>query len=185
MNDRAGDNPVRVRPMALADIPQVLAVDRISFTLPWSESAYRFELNENELSWLWVAEEEPAEGTRRITGIIVLWLIVDEAHIATIAVHPDYRGRGIGRALLVEALVKAIQQGASTATLEVRESNLAAQHLYRRFGFEVVGRRPRYYRDNQEDALIMTVSRLDEPYLRWLESGASTPAGGTKEGSAG
>lgn len=176
MSEQAGPSPVRVRPMVLEDIPQVLAVDRESFTLPWTESAYRFELNENALSHLWVAEELPASEPERIVGVIVLWMILDEGHIATIAVHPDYRGRGIGRSLLVTALIKAIQEGAVTGTLEVRSGNQAAQHLYRRFGFEIVGRRPHYYRDNQEDALIMTVPDLDQRYLAWLKNGAGAQA---------
>jgi ribosomal-protein-alanine N-acetyltransferase len=105
--------------------------------------------------------------------MIVVWRILDEAHVATIAVDPEYRGRGIGRRLLVQGLKSAIQNGSRIATLEVRASNITAQNLYRSFSFEVVGRRQRYYRDNNEDALIMTVSNLGEEYLRWLESVAS------------
>jgi ribosomal-protein-alanine N-acetyltransferase len=98
-------------------------------------------------------------------------MILDEAHIATIAVHPDFRGQGTGGRLLATALAEAIRRRASLATLEVRAGNLAAQQLYHRFHFETAGIRPRYYRDNHEDALIMTVSGLDDSYLHWLESG--------------
>ena len=101
--------------------------------------------------------------------MIVLWMILDEGHIATIAVHPDYRGRGIGQHLLVTAIIAAIQKGAQSATLEVRANNLIAQQLYRRFGFVVVGNRPHYYRDNNEDALIMTLNGLNPVYLKWLQ----------------
>jgi ribosomal-protein-alanine N-acetyltransferase len=95
-------------------------------------------------------------------------VIVDEAHIGSLAVHPDYRRLGIARALLVRSLAAAAGRGATQATLEVRRSNLAAQALYRRFGFEVVGMRPRYYRDNQEDALLMTAVQYDPARLQEL-----------------
>jgi ribosomal-protein-alanine N-acetyltransferase len=106
-----------------------------------------------------------------VVGVIVVWLIEDEAHIATISIHPDYRGQGISRELLAAALLESIRQGTVLATLEVRANNLIAQALYRKFRFDVAGRRARYYRDNQEDALIMTVVGLDENYARWLSSG--------------
>jgi ribosomal-protein-alanine N-acetyltransferase len=161
-----------IRPMTQDDLEQVLAIDRMSFSLPWPASAYNYELKENQFSLLWVAEASPPEGSPHIAGMVVVWLVLDEAHIATIAVRPDYRGRGIGQQLLVVALKGAIRSGSKAATLEVRAHNYIAQRLYRRFGFKVMGNRPRYYRDNNEDALIMTVSKLDDRYLRWLESGA-------------
>ncbi len=92
--------------------------------------------------------------------MIVVWLIVDEAHIATIAVHPDFRRRGIARELMVTAIRECITHGAVSATLEVRQHNLGAITLYRQLGFEAVGRRPRYYQDTHEDAIIMTVADL-------------------------
>jgi ribosomal-protein-alanine N-acetyltransferase len=141
----------------------------MSFSMPWPVSAYNYELNENPLSLLWVAETGSPDHDRRIVGLVVIWLILDEAHIATIAVHPDYRGQGIARRLVRVALKEAILKGMGEATLEVRANNLAAQNLYRRFGFEIVGQRPRYYRDNNEDAIIMTVSNLGQAYLDWLE----------------
>ena len=163
--------PIHIRPMRLEDIPQVQAIDQVSFTLPWPKSAYYYELNENPNSFLFVAEEQQPGGEASVVGLVVVWMILDEAHIATIAVHPDFRGQGTGGRLLVAALVEAIRRRASLATLEVRAGNLVAQQLYRRFHFETAGSRPRYYRDNYEDALIMTVSGLDESYLHWLESG--------------
>jgi len=168
MTDSQAHGAITIREMRLADLTQVKEIDDLSFALPWPESAYRFEINDNPGSFLWVAEIELP--SRRIVGFIVVWLILDEAHIATIAVHPDFRGRGIGAQLLAHALQAAIQQGEKQATLEVRASNLVAQQLYRRFHFEVVGSRPRYYRDNQEDALIMTVGELNEHYRAWLDS---------------
>jgi ribosomal-protein-alanine N-acetyltransferase len=154
--------------MSAGDLDQVQAIDQLSFSLPWPASAFRYELMDNPNSLLWVAES--ANPYPRILGMVVIWLILDEAHIATIAVHPDYRGHGIGARLLLIALLEAIQNGASTATLEVRNGNFNAQELYRRFRFEIAGRRPRYYRDNNEDALLMTVD-LNRPYMEWLERG--------------
>jgi ribosomal-protein-alanine N-acetyltransferase len=118
---------------------------------------------------LWVAEVGDGEKSSTIIGLIVVWLILEEAHIATIAVHPDYRGLGIGKKLLAVALRESIRRGAGEAMLEVRAHNLTAQAMYRLFGFEVVSRRPHYYRDNNEDALLMNVYHLDGNYLEKLE----------------
>jgi len=156
-----------IRPMRLEDVPRVHAIDTLSFRLPWPDRSYRFELVENPSSELWVAEVQQAERFE-VVGMIVLWVIVDEAHIGSLAVHPDYRRQGIAQALLVRSLQAAAWRGATQATLEVRRSNLAAQALYRRFGFEVVGIRPRYYRDNQEDALLMTAVNYDPAALQQL-----------------
>lgn len=160
-----------IRPMALDDLEQVQAIDRLSFSLPWPLSSYRFELLNNPASLLWVAEIGGSQVERHVVGSIVVWLILDEAHIATLAVHPDYRRKGISRALLAVALQESIRKGARRCTLEVRAGNAIAQALYRQFGFEVVGIRHRYYRDNEEDALIMAVNDLGPEYLEWLESG--------------
>ncbi|MBN1147711.1 MAG: ribosomal protein S18-alanine N-acetyltransferase [Anaerolineales bacterium] len=156
---------ISIRTMQPEDLEQVLAIDRVSFSMPWPASAYKYELNENPLSLLWVAETNPLIGEGQIVGMIVVWLIVDEAHIATIAVRPEYRGQGIARSLLTTALRTTLRQGYHKATLEVRANNIAAQRLYRSFGFEIVGHRPRYYRDNNEDAIIMTASKLNPAQL--------------------
>ena len=92
--------------------------------------------------------------------MLVLWMIVDEAHIATLATHPEARRQGVAKQLLVKALETAYAEGARTALLEVRAGNEAAQSMYRKFGFEEVGRRERYYKDNHEDAVLMTLDRL-------------------------
>jgi ribosomal-protein-alanine N-acetyltransferase len=149
------------RPMQLEDVEQVHAIDVMSFSVPWPASSYRFELQENPASLLWVAEAMVPEGKPDVIGMIVVWLILDEAHIATIAVHPDYRGRGIGGEILTVALRESARKGAKKATLEVRAGNEIARKLYGSFGFQVVGQRSRYYQDNNEDALIMSVSDLD------------------------
>jgi ribosomal-protein-alanine N-acetyltransferase len=161
--------------MQLDDIDQVLLIDRLSFSLPWPASAFRHELVHNPSSLLWVAELDLTNGSPCVAGAVVVWMILDEAHIATLAVHPDYRRRGISQQLLVTVLHQAVERGAVLATLEVRANNLAAQNLYKKFDFEIVGRRPQYYQDNFEDALIMTVdfnqhSSSKLSYLKWLDT---------------
>lgn len=150
---------VAVRPMTLVDLPTVLEIDRLSFALPWPERSYRFELSENPAAHLLVAETG-RENHRSVVGYVGFWLIVDEAHISTIAVDPRWRGQGIGELMLGRMLAAARKLGAEMATLEVRASNEAAINLYRKFGFQVVGRRTAYYRDNEEDALLMTLADL-------------------------
>jgi ribosomal-protein-alanine N-acetyltransferase len=161
--------------MELDDIAQVQAIDRLSFSIPWPVTSYRFELLENPGSVLWVAEH-CLEGETKIVGMIVVWLILDEAHIATIAVHPEFRGQGIGRELLAQALREAIERGAVESMLEVRANNLVAQEIYKDFGYKVVGHRSHYYRDNLEDAVLMSVRNLDRSYLAWLKDGKWKPA---------
>ena len=169
---------LNIRPMQLDDLGQVTAIDCQSFTLPWPESAYRYELIENQSSFLRVAEIDLADERPLIVGVAVVWMIIDEAHIATIAVHPDFRGQGIASQLMVNILREAVRLGARLATLEVREHNTAAHRLYQHFGFKILGRRLRYYSDNQEDALIMTVGGLDEAYIDWLEYGGRAGSAG-------
>ncbi len=153
---------VTIRPMQVEDLEAVLAIDRQSFSLPWPESAYRYELLQNSASLCLVAEMEAMEGSRQVVGMVVVWIIMDEAHIATLAVHPSYRRLGIGTYLLKEALEGSVKRGARHAMLEVRASNVIAQTMYQRFGFKVVFRRPKYYRDNNEDALLMNLENLEE-----------------------
>jgi len=156
-----------IRPMQLGDLQQVFEIDRLSFSLPWSARSYIYELEENPDSMLWVAEIGLMNGEKRVIGCIVVWLILDEAHVATISVHPDYRGLGISRGLVQAGLSAALERGCRSATLEVRTGNKIAQALYHAFGFEVVGVRPRYYRDNDEDALIMTLNELGKARQAW------------------
>jgi len=154
--------------MQLEDVPRVHEIDTLSFTLPWPEKSYVFELVENPTTLALVAESITADSKPLVIGMDVVWIVVDEAHIATIAIHPDFRGFGFGKKLLAESLRQAIQRGAVLATLEVRENNLLAQQLYTNFGFKIVGRRLHYYKDNNEDAVLMTVDNLGIPYLNWL-----------------
>lgn len=162
-----------LRPMTVADISQVYALDVVSFSLPWTERSYRYEVEENPHSRPWVVEDT-GSSPARVVGMMVVWLILDEAHIATIAVHPEYRRRGIGQRMLANALLEAQKEGAALAYLEVRQGNLGAQALYRRFGFAVDGIRPRYYVDNGEDAVLMSLRPLDAQALTGLLKAAET-----------
>ena len=147
---------IMIRKMTLEDIEQVIAIDRVSFSLPWPERSFRFELTDNPASRCWVAEVDG-----KLVGMIVAWLIVDEVHVATIATHPDFRRQGIAKNLLSHALQHLSTEGAQSSFLEVRASNVAAQEMYRKFGYEESGVRRRYYRDNDEDAILMTLESLD------------------------
>lgn len=138
--------------MVEADVPAVHEIDLLAFTLPWPERSFRFEVTSNPVSRCWVAEVDG-----RVAGMAVVWMIVDEAHVATIATHPDFRRQGIGGKLLTHALRSAISEGAVRSLLEVRASNEAAQSMYLRFGYVEDGRRPRYYKDNNEDAILMSL----------------------------
>ncbi|WP_409291110.1 ribosomal protein S18-alanine N-acetyltransferase [Peribacillus sp. SCS-37] len=140
------------RRMIPEDIEQVLAVEHQSFTLPWSREAFENELMNNKYALYLVLEDEG-----RVIGYCGTWLVLDEAHITNIAILPEYRGRSLGEALLVKMMQTVMQMGAISITLEVRVSNVPAQSLYRKLGFQNGGIRKRYYTDNYEDALVMWV----------------------------
>ena len=165
---------LRFRRMMLEDVEQVYAIDVLSFPLPWSERSYRYELTENKNSRNWVAEVLDGRGRVQVVGMIVVWLILDEAHVATIAIRPEFRRMHIGQRLLALALEDAVQNGATQAYLEVRRSNLAAQTMYLRFGFVVNGVRPRYYLDNGEDALLMMLTPIQIETFRQFD-GTKSP----------
>jgi len=99
--------------------------------------------------------------------MLVAWFLVDEAHIATVATHPDLRRQGIAKKLLAYALQHMKSEGAASSFLEVRAGNTAAQEMYRKFGYQVAGRRKRYYKDNGEDAILMSLESLN---IRMFES---------------
>jgi ribosomal-protein-alanine N-acetyltransferase len=152
---------LRIRPMTVVDLPAVQLIERASFSTPWPPQAYRQELETNRLAHYLVAtlaDEIVAYG-----GV---WLMVDEAHITTFAVHPRFRRRRIGERLLLALMDLSVDRHAREATLEVRLSNLAARRLYEKYGFRPVGIRPRYYSDNGEDALIMTTEPLASAQMR-------------------
>lgn len=181
-----------VEPMRQEDVPEVSEVDRLCFTNPWPQSAYRRELRKPDSNFYIVLrdkrddeaaphrpnghERRPRRGfltlpwrnnepERRdpIIGFAGMWLMFDEAHITTIGVHPDYRGQSLGELLMVHLIVEAVSRGAEMVTLEVRVSNEPAQSLYRKYGFTTEGIRRRYYSDNGEDAYIMWSPRVRDP----------------------
>ncbi|MBN2305828.1 MAG: ribosomal protein S18-alanine N-acetyltransferase [Anaerolineae bacterium] len=176
-----------MRPMRLEDIPQVVQIDRDSFPTPWSAKTYQFELANRNTSQLVVVEarentDTSPDGLRamwqRLRGIQVngqlagyggCWLIAGEAHISTIAVHPNFRGKGLGELLLAGMLQRSIHRGGEYSVLEVRESNTLAQNLYHKYEYQVNGRRKGYYRDNGEDALLMEARPLDSGYHERLK----------------
>jgi ribosomal-protein-alanine N-acetyltransferase len=150
-----------IRRMETADIPAVSAMERVVFTDPWSENAFHEELATAGRRYL-VAEEG-----RTIVGYGGLLVVGEDTHVVTLAVDPAAQRRGLGTRLMVALVEEALAAGSSHLTLEVRVSNEAAQRLYRRFGFETVGLRRHYYRD--EDALIMWAMDVDSAeYARRL-----------------
>jgi [ribosomal protein S18]-alanine N-acetyltransferase len=157
---------VLIEPMRHDDLDAVHRIELASFSSPWPPNAYQSELSQNRLASYLVARVD-----REIVAYGGMWLMVDEAHITTFAVHPAWRRQRIGERLLLAFLDLAIARHAREATLEVRLSNIAARRLYEKYGFRPVGLRPRYYSDNGEDALIMTTEPVAEPpYLERLAS---------------
>ena len=155
--------PVRisVELMKVDDLAEVQVIERESFTTPWPPHAYRQELETNRLAHYIVARCGDV-----IVGFAGIWLLVDEAHVTTFATRRSWRRQGIGERLILALLDLARTRGAHEATLEVRPSNMPARRLYEKYGFKVVGVRPRYYSDDNEDALIMTTESLDGRHMR-------------------
>ncbi|HET58745.1 MAG TPA: ribosomal-protein-alanine N-acetyltransferase [Chloroflexi bacterium] len=143
-----------LRDMRLDDLEQVADLDRLSFPLPWSLSSYRYEILQSKISHCWVVETNQ-NTSAIIAALMVFYHVVDEVHIATIAVDERYRRTGIASCLIEELLVYCNTHKAQRVFLEVRLSNLAAQALYIKHGFVFTGVRKRYYSDNHEDALLM------------------------------
>jgi ribosomal-protein-alanine N-acetyltransferase len=152
-----------------------MEIEQAVFTSPWSARAYRYEIAKNDHSTMLVAR---SAGTpkdllghlKRRLGLAMplpvlgyggLWILVDETHICTIAVHPKWQGHGLGDLLLLSLLDESKRLGAIRSTLEVRVSNNTAIALYRKYGFEIVSQRKRYYIDNNEDAYLMTTPSFE------------------------
>lgn len=157
--------PYLLRPMTKADLEALYELDRLSFPTPARKGIFEHELEGNNLAFYQVLAQADT-----VVGFAGYWLIADEIHISTIAIHPDLRGRYLGELLLLNVLFEAYTHPANVVTLEVRHSNKAAQKLYEKYRFEVVGERRRYYKDTGEDAFIMTVPTLDASYYQFLET---------------
>ena len=174
-----------LRYMQLPDIQPVAAIDDLCFQPPWARDSYIFEINQSRVSHMVVLDQhtmiEPAHhaphngwlahlggmlrgkspsvnGRGAIVGYGGLWKIEGEAHISTIATHPDYRGNGFGEILLAGMIGKALRLNAEFIVLEVRVGNSVAQSLYRKYGFSRFGRKRNYYRSDNEDAWDMRVA---------------------------
>ena len=151
--------------MLLPDVPVVSELEKRCFPAPWSADTYRHELLHNARSFYWVirpGQSAESEQMPPILGYAGYWLLDGEAHIMTIAIHPDWRRHKLGEWLLLETLASARTKDGRQATLEVRVSNSAAIALYTKLGFGEVGLRKRYYRDNGEDARLLTLFNLDQ-----------------------
>jgi ribosomal-protein-alanine N-acetyltransferase len=180
-------SPYSLRPMSVADLPQIAEVEAESFPSSWPSSAYKRELQRNNLARYVVAVRQDAPAPQRgglgrvmdgikgmfghstdsapeyVAGFIGVWFMVDETHIVTVAVRESERRHGVGELLLLAAFDLTREKELHVLTLECRVSNTAAQALYEKYGFQRLGIRKRYYTDNNEDALIMTTPSLEDP----------------------
>ena len=141
--------------MTSNDISSVTRIERACFSTVWPSDAFYNELNSNKLAHYFVGRYE-----ERVVAYGGIWVIVEDSHVTTLAVDPEFRRKGFGEVLLLRLIDEAIARGAAWMTLEVRESNSAAQLLYRKYGFTTVTMRAGYYTDDNESALIMWAGSL-------------------------
>lgn len=146
--------PINIERMQIEDVETVAELDKKCFPTPWSVSAYLTEVHNSSAYYV------VARVNEKIVGYAGMWLIMDEAHITTIGVDPEFRGRKIGERILVHLLDEAIHRSARRVSLEVRKSNEIAQNLYRKYLFHIVAVRKGYYTNNQEDAYVMWIDDL-------------------------
>jgi ribosomal-protein-alanine N-acetyltransferase len=174
--------------MRLSDISQVTGIERRAFSSPWTARTYAYEIEESDYSYMMVLTVPDVvprnDMISRITRLLGytpntnetvvayggLWHLYDEAHISTIASNPDYRRKGYGEAALVGMIQRAVTLGAAYVALEVRVSNLNAQALYLKHGFQIAGIKPRYYSDNGENAYDMRLPLTDGNCQRAIET---------------
>ena len=141
-----------IRQMKEKDISQIMKIEEISFgTHHWTEDSFKSELTNQTGNYFVIYDKD----INKLVGYCGFWLIMDEAHVTTIAVHPDYRRKHLGELLLQHLIDYCTRRKAKWMTLEVRISNIGAQKLYYKYGFSSLGLRRKYYQDNDEDALIM------------------------------
>ncbi len=142
---------VRIRPLKLKDLDEVLLIEECSFRPPWSKATFLTELQKENRYYV-VAEKEG-----KIIGYAGLYYLLREGHITTMAVAPEWRGKGIGKILLSHLINESKRRGLKELFLEVRESNWVAREMYQKFGFKMLARRKRYYVQPIEDAIIMSL----------------------------
>lgn len=151
---------LQIRRLTLADLDQVMEIEPVAFgSHHWSRQSFTNELNNQSSAYF--AAIDPGNGL--ICGYSGFWIIGEEGHITTLAVHPDYRRQGIGERLLINDIEAALGNSATWLILEVRVSNEAAQNLYHKYGFKSMGLRRRYYQDNDEDALVLCRENICGP----------------------
>jgi ribosomal-protein-alanine N-acetyltransferase len=151
VSEQEGQAPaVLIRDMYLADLDDVLVIERSSFPTPWSRQSFLSELVDNTFAVYLVLEF-----CGRIAAYGGMWLILDEAHVTNVAVLPEFRGHGFGEAMMEGLMARAIERQAQRMTLEVARSNVVAQNLYKKLGFVQLGIRRAYYSNPVEDAFIM------------------------------
>jgi ribosomal-protein-alanine N-acetyltransferase len=146
------------RTLAVHDLDEIVAIEVASFSNPWTRQMYLRELQNPDVSFLYVLRAPVGDDentARHIAGFCSFWLVLDEIHINNLAVRREYQGRRMGTALLEHVLRVGATRGAERATLEVRRSNAPARRLYERLGFTVAATRPNYYVSPAEDALIL------------------------------
>lgn len=147
---------VQIMPMNYDDLNEVLAIERLCFPMSaWSRWSFASELKRGQKSCFIVARIGDT-----MVGFAGWRQEYDEAHVANIAIHPKMRGRGIGELLLRTLLEEAVKRGLNVSLLEVRKSNIVAQNLYRKYGYQVIGIRPSYYLFPREDAVVMKLSDI-------------------------
>jgi ribosomal-protein-alanine N-acetyltransferase len=154
---------LKIQSLTLENLSPVLELDRACFGGLWTIEAYQRELESPNSDLIGLFSPI---FPLKVLGMGCFWSILEEAHITILAVHPQYQHRGFGQALLYSLLSLACDRGLERATLEVRASNFAAISLYQKFGFKVAGRRRRYYKDNDEDALILWLGDLQQPQFQ-------------------
>jgi ribosomal-protein-alanine N-acetyltransferase len=161
--DRPAQRPngFTIRSMATSDIAAVTRIERASFSTVWPSDAFYNELSTNKLAHYFIGRFDG-----RIVAYGGIWVIMEDSHVTTLAVDPDFRGRGFGEVLLLRLIDEAIDRDAAWMTLEVRESNAVAQRLYRKYGFTTVTMRTGYYSDDNESALIMWAGSLRSDLYR-------------------
>lgn len=150
--DPGNGGGLRIRRMVRDDLPEVLGIERCSFSNPWPPSTFEGEIQNIGLSFPLVAVDE-AQG--RIAGYVIYWIIRDEVQINNIAVHPDYRRRRIAEDMLRGIFAQLEKQAIHMVLLEVRAGNAPARTLYDKLGFRAIGRRKDYYSHPAEDAVVM------------------------------
>ena len=147
------------REMVPEDAEAVEQVEKACFAMPWSrESFWREAANEHTLYLLAIDEEAPEQ--EQVIGYVGCWILCGEGQITNVAVAPAYRGKQVGTAMIAKLIELVKEREVTAMTLEVRPSNAPALALYHKFGFKESGRRPGYYRDNGEDAIIMWNTKI-------------------------